>query len=82
MIMDLRINDLSLKTVDKGLQRKTVIIPNSIEKIKERLQTLLAARKSGHSNISLEEITALLDNLLENKEISKKEYLKIVEKLF
>ena len=76
-VMD-RINDLSKK--GNGLQK--IIIPNSIEKIKERLQTLLAARKSGHSNISLEEITALLDNLLENKEITKKEYLKIVEKLF
>ena len=58
-LMD-RINDLSkkgkgLQKVDKLFQRKTIIIPNSIEKIKERLQTLLAARKSGHSNISLEE---------------------------
>ena len=39
---------------------------------------LLAARKSGHSNISLEEITTLLDNLLENKEITKNDYLKIL----
>ena len=60
-VMD-RMNDL----------RKTIVIPNSIEKIKERLQILLAARKSGHPNISLEELTALIDNLLENKEITKK----------
>ena len=54
------------------------MIPNSIEKIKERLQILLADRKSGHSNISLEEITALLDNILENEEITKTDYLKIL----
>ena len=63
-----RINNLR----KKGNSLQTIVIPNSIEKIKERLQILLAARKSGHSNISLEEITALLDNLLENKEITKK----------
>ena len=68
-----RINDLR----KKGNSLQTIVIPNSIEKIKERLQILLEARKSGHSNISLEEITALLDNLLENKEI-KKDYLKIL----
>ena len=69
-----RINNLR----KKGNSLQTIVIPNSIEKIKERLQILLAARKSGHSNISLEEITALLDNLLENKEITNKEYLKIL----
>ena len=58
-----RINNLS----KKGNSLQTFIIPNSIEKTKERLQILLEARKSGHSNISLEEITALLDNLLEKK---------------
>ena len=63
-----RINNLR----KKGNSLQTIVIPNSIEKIKERLQILLAARKSGHSNISLEEITALLDNILENKEITKK----------
>ena len=69
-----RINNLR----KKGNSLQTIVIPNSIEKIKERLQILLAARKSGHSNISLEELTALLDNLLENKEITNKEYLKIL----
>ena len=69
-----RINNL--RKIGNSLQ--TIVIPNSIEKIKERLQILLAARKSGHSNISLEEITTLLDNLLENKEITKKDYLKIL----
>ena len=63
-----RINDLS----KKGNNLQTIVIPNSIEKIKERLQILLAARKLGLSNISLEEITTLLDHLLENKEITKK----------
>ena len=63
-----RINNLS----KKGNSLQTIVIPNSIENIKERLQILLATRKSGHSSISLEEITALLDNLLENKEITKK----------
>ena len=63
-----RINNLR----KKGNSLQTFVIPNSIEKIKERLQILLAARKSGHSNILLEEIAALLDNLLENKEITKK----------
>ena len=71
-----RINDLS----KKGNSLQTIVIPNSIEKIKERLQILLTARKSGYSNISLEEITALLDNLLENKEITKKDCLKILRK--
>ena len=63
-----RINNIS----KKGNSLQTIVVPNSIEKIKERLQILLAARKSGHSNVSLEEITAILDNLLENKEITKK----------
>ena len=62
-----RLNDLR----KNGNSLQTIVIPNSIEKIKERLQILLAARKSRHSNISLEEMTALLDNLLENKEITK-----------
>ena len=63
-----RINDLS----KKGNSLQTIVIPNSIEKIKERLEIFLAARKSGHSNISLREKTALLDNLLESKEITKR----------
>ena len=63
-----RINYLS----KKGNSLQTIVIPNSIGKIKECLQILLAARKSGHSNISLEEITSLLDNLFKNKEVTKK----------
>ena len=69
-----RINNL--RKIGNSLQ--TIVIHNSIEKIKERLQILLAARKSGHLNISVEEITTLLGNLLKNKEITKKDYLKIL----
>ena len=44
-----RINNLR----KKGNSLQTIVIPNSIEKIKERLQILLAARKSGYSNTPL-----------------------------
>ena len=71
-----RISDLEKE--HKGTGLKTIVIPNTIPKVKERLQVLLAARKSGHSNISLDELTALLDHLLEHKEITKEQYLKIL----
>ena len=67
-----------LQNEHRGTGLKTIVIPNSTSKVKERLQVLLAAKKSGHSNISLDEITALLDHLLEHKEITNKQYLKIL----
>ena len=53
-----------------------IIIPESIDKIKKRLQVLLAAKSQGHTNVRTE-ILSLLDILLEKKLIDKKEYLKL-----
>ena len=61
-----------------GLQLLKVVIPNSIEKIKDRIKVLHASKSHGQKNV-LSELTALLDHLLEKKQITKKQYLQILE---
>ena len=65
--------------VGEGLQATKVIIPNSVKKIKERVQVLLASKSHGQKNV-LQELTALLDVLLERKQITKQNYLNYLNK--
>ena len=62
-----RINDLREKIpIGNGLI-------NSNEKIMKRLGVLSSAYKAGHTNV-LKEMTAILDDLLERKIITKRQY--------
>ena len=57
-------------TLDKGLV-------DSNEKIMKRLGVLSSAYKEGHANV-LKEMTAILDDLLERKIITKKQYQEFI----
>ena len=50
---------------------------NSNEKLMKRLNVLSSAYKAGHTNV-LQEMTSILDDLLERKIITKKEYQKFI----
>ena len=56
-----------------GTGFNTIVIPNNIKKIKDRVQVLLASKSHGQENV-LSELTALLDVLLKKKLITKKDY--------
>ena len=50
---------------------------NSNEKLMKRLNVLSSAYKAGHTNV-LQEMTTILDNLLERKIINKKQYQEFI----
>ena len=70
-------------TTGKGLAGKQLLKLNcnnscNGDKVMKRLSVLLTAYKAGHTNV-LQEMTEILDNLVERKIINKKQYLEYLK---
>jgi len=63
------------RTVGRGL--KTVIIPSDPEELTNRLDLLLASKTAGNTGVRNEAIS-ICDELLQQKEMSKLDYKKIM----
>ena len=78
--LNLLINNFNKKSkLVKQTKRSTLGegLVDSNEKIMKRLGVLSSAYKAGHTNV-LEEMTAILDDLLERKIITKKQYQEFI----
>ena len=87
-IVNTRANKEVLELLFKNFNKKSKLIKqinlptgngliNSNEKIMKRLGVLSSAYKAGHTNV-LKEMTAILDDLLERKIITKKQYQEFI----
>ena len=65
-------------TEGSGMKRKKIIIisPNAEERFR-KLDVLLRSKKAGN-NVGLDEFTAILDSLLDEKKIDKKGYSRFI----
>ena len=76
-----RINHISNASIGQGYVTK-VILPSTSQDLHDKLKVFMGMKASNNTNISIDEVTALLDHGLNNKWINKKNYKEVYDYLF